>query len=129
VIADDLFALRFDDGMIGPLRFPILAAAGRFHMCGSLGQNGLWTARNARLVGPLDAHNLFFRHLVSVIQLYLDAIRQLAKKRRAFSTAFGQFYLAAVGELNGLKFVHGVSFVKTTYARRRSLFLVVNSRN
>src|ERR1019366_8521374 len=27
--------------------------------------------------------------------------------------------------LNGLKFVHGVSFVKTTYARRRSLFLVV----
>jgi hypothetical protein len=41
VIADDLFALRFDDGMIGPLRFPILAAAGRFHMCGSLGQNGL----------------------------------------------------------------------------------------
>jgi len=41
VIADDLFALRFDDGMIGPLRFPILAAAGRFQMCGSLGQNGL----------------------------------------------------------------------------------------
>jgi hypothetical protein len=25
VIADDLFALRFDDNMIGPLRFPILA--------------------------------------------------------------------------------------------------------
>jgi hypothetical protein len=43
----------------------------------------------------------------------------------SISTAFGQFYLAAVGELNGLKFVHGVSFVKTTYARRRSLFLVV----